>query len=287
MNDQCVADSRLLDVRDIRFSYGRGPEVLKGVSLSMDPGDILCLLGSNGTGKTTLLRCLLGFMKQTQGSAHVDGNCIAKLRPADRAHYIAYVPQSSNLAFPYLAKEVVLMGRVSHLRGGAAPSKADKDAAMLAMEHLKISHLADRRYQELSGGERQMVLVARALAQEAKLLVMDEPTSNLDYHNQVKILAAIKHLAAEGLGILMTSHYPDHAFLACSKVALMAEGCIVSIGHPDDIVTSASLTELYHTPVHVGYTEVDGQRLKTCIPLLDNSSFRKIAEQDQADATTA
>lgn len=262
----------MLTVEDLRFSYGkRHPDVLKGVSFHLDDGDILCLLGSNGTGKTTLLRCILGFSKPHAGAITVDGVDALKLSPAHRAHYMAYVPQSTNIAFPYRAREVVMMGRVSHLAPGAAHSQRDRDAVMDAMERLQIAYLADCRYQEMSGGERQMVLVARALAQEARLLVMDEPTANLDYHNQVKILAAIKHLASQGFGILMTSHYPDHAFLACSKVALMAEGKIKSCGSPDEVVTSQSLTALYDTPVHVVQTSVGRLSIKTCIPLLDEA----------------
>lgn len=270
------ASAPLVEVRDVRFAYRTGPEVLKGVSLSVEPGEIVCLLGSNGTGKTTLLRALLGFTQPKGGEILVEGRPLAHMKPAERAHAMAYVPQSSALAFPYLAKEVVLMGRVSHLGTGAAHSRKDWDVVAESMARLQIAHLADRRYQELSGGERQMVLVARALAQQAKLLVMDEPTANLDYHNQVKILTAIKYLADQGLAILMTSHYPDHAFLACSKVALMKGGCIVAQGDPDQVVTTESLTSLYNTPVRVTQADIGGGvRVKTCIPLLDEGLFER------------
>ncbi len=260
----------MLDAKDIRFSYRRGREVLKGVSLSVAPGDILCLLGSNGVGKTTLLRCLLGFARPSAGSVSVDGVDVAHLTARQRAHHMAYVPQHSSLAFPYTAREVVLMGRVSYLAGGAGHSARDREAADEAFERLRVTHLAGRRYQELSGGEKQMVLVTRALAQQAGVLVMDEPTANLDYRNQVRILAAIKQLSGEGLGILMTSHYPDHAFLACSKAALMSGGRIVSMGPPDEVVTSESLSALYDTPVRVGLTDIGGGSfVKTCVPLLE------------------
>lgn len=263
----------MLAIDNLRFSYHSGREILKGASLSLEQGDIMCLLGSNGVGKTTLLRCLLGFQKATSGTMMVAGQDVTRMRPSDRAHLMAYVPQSSGLAFPYKAKEVVLMGRVSHLTNGAGHAQKDYDFALECMDHLQISHLADRRFQELSGGERQMVLVSRALAQDARLLVMDEPTSALDYHNQVKILAAIKHLATQGLTILMTSHYPDHAFLACTKCALMKDGRVIAAGTPEDVVTTESLTNLYETPVHVAYAEAEGVRIKTCIPLLDGSHF--------------
>lgn len=264
----------VVEVRDVHFSYRTGPEILKGVSLSIESGSIVCLLGSNGTGKTTLLRALLGFTTPTSGEILVEGRPLASMKPRERAHYMAYVPQSSALAFPYLAKEVVLMGRVSHLSGGAAHSRHDWDVVAESMERLQISHLAERRYQELSGGEKQMVLVARALAQQAELLVMDEPTANLDYHNQVKILTAIKYLAEQGLAILMTSHYPDHAFLACTKVALMKGGHVVACGTPEDVVSTESLTDLYDTPVRVSWAELGrGVKVKTCIPILDASLF--------------
>ncbi len=261
----------MLDVNNIRFSYGRKPETLKGVTFSLDEGDIMCLLESNGTGKTTLLRCLLGLARPSEGTADFEGVDLLRLKPQKHAQLMAYVPQSTQIAFPYTAFEVVLMGRVSHLGAGASHSQHDKHVAMEAMERLRITHLADCRYQEMSGGERQMVLVARTLAQDAKLLIMDEPTANLDYHNQVKILSAIKYLASQGLGILMTSHYPDHAFLACTKVALMKGGRVISCGKPEQIATSESLTALHDTPVHVGRTNVGSLSIKTCIPLLDEA----------------
>lgn len=260
----------MLEVQDVRYRYRpRSREVLQGVSLAVDDGEVLCLLGSNGVGKTTLLRCILGFERPTAGCVLADGADVGRLSTRERAHHMAYVPQQSSLAFPYTAREVVRMGRISHVAGGAGHSAHDDEVVEESFGRLQVSHLAERRFQEMSGGERQMVLVARALAQEARLLVMDEPTANLDYRNQVKILAAIRSLAGQGLRILMTSHCPDHAFLACSKVALMSAGRIVSLGAPDDVVTSESLTGLYGTPVRVAEADVGGFSVKTCIPLLD------------------
>lgn len=265
-------------VENVGFSYDGKRDVLEDVCFDLESGDILCLLGSNGTGKTTLLRCILGFHQPQRGSICIDGTDLVRVHKAKRARHMAYVPQSSSIAFPYTVKEVVLMGRISHMRLGSRPRALDHRIAEEALERLQIEGLADRRFPELSGGERQMVLVARALAQQAEVLVMDEPTSNLDYHNQVRILTAIKHLSSQGIGILMTSHYPDHAFLACSKVALMGKGKIVAKGDPDEIVTSKSLSSLYDTPVVVARAESGSLKIKTCIPLLDEEQVRQAAE---------
>lgn len=191
----------MLEIQHLRYQYRAGINVLDDVSLSLDKGEILCLLGPNGTGKTTLLRCLLGFNRAQGGDILLDGRSLLRIPQHTRAKLTAYVPQSTTLAFSYEAREVVLMGRVAHLTPGASHTAEDKRIAMQMLEALQIEHLATRRFQELSGGERQMVLIARALAQQADYLVMDEPTANLDYSNQVKILKVIRDLAKQGYGI--------------------------------------------------------------------------------------
>ena len=263
----------MLCVEHLRFWYKPGRPVLEDVSFSQQGGDILCLLGPNGTGKTTLLRCLLGLSQAKGGRITLDGESLDQLSHKGRARLLAYVPQSTSLAFPYEAREVVLMGRVPHLAPGAPHRPADHRAVEQAMEQLQISHLACRKFQELSGGERQMVLVARALAQQARYLVMDEPTANLDYANQVKILRGVRELAQSGYGILMTSHYPDHAFLACTKAVLMRDGRVMAWGDPREVVTTQTLTKLYQTPVCVTAAPVDGEgKIPVCVPLLDRAS---------------
>lgn len=259
----------MLSVEHLRFWYRPGRDILRDISFFVKQGDILCLLGPNGTGKTTLLRCLLGLSPARGGSVTLDGQPLDCLSHQARAKQLAYVPQSTTLAFPYEAREVVLMGRVPHLPPGASYRKEDRQAVTEAMEQLQISHLARRQFQELSGGERQMVLVARALAQKARYLVMDEPTANLDYSNQVKILGVVDRLSRAGYGILMTSHYPDHAFLVCTKAVLMRDGRVMAWGDPKDVVTTQSLTELYQTPVCVSSVPMEGGApLPVCVPLL-------------------
>ncbi|MCF0120991.1 MAG: ABC transporter ATP-binding protein, partial [Oscillospiraceae bacterium] len=199
----------MLEIRSLEFWYKSGRPVLKDISLELEHGGIACLLGPNGTGKTTLLRCLLGLNKPKKGEILLDGQNLEQVPMRKRASLMAYVPQSSSIAFAYDVREIVMMGRVSHLAPGASHTEADKKAVMECLEKLQIADLAERRFMELSGGERQMVLVARAMAQQARYLIMDEPTANLDYSNQIKILRTIKELAKSGYGVLMTSHYPD------------------------------------------------------------------------------
>jgi iron complex transport system ATP-binding protein len=177
------------------------------------------------------------------------------------------------MTFPYEAGEVVLMGRTVHLSPGASPGKKDRDAAREAMERLGILGLEHHLFQELSGGERQMVLVSRALAQQAGILIMDEPTASLDYGNQIKMLQAARSLAEQGYAILMSSHFPDHAFLACNRVALMRDGGIMAQGSPETTITSETLSDLYHAVVRVTGTDInleDGRPMKVCVPLMNH-----------------
>lgn len=265
----------MLKVENLKFYYSPENVILKDVTFSLAEYDILCLLGPNATGKTTLLRCLLALNKPQAGNIYIDGKHIKTTKPSQMAKYLAYVPQASSLAFPYTADEIVLMGRVAHLGLGASPTKKDRDICRQAMDRLEIPHLRSKLFNKMSGGERQMVLVARAMAQQARILVMDEPTANLDYCNQVKILQTINQLSDHGYSILMTSHFPDHAFLACSRVMLMRDGFITACGTPDEIVTSENLSNLYKT--HVCVTEAtlspNGTRTKVCVPIMRNNHY--------------
>lgn len=259
----------MLEIEHLQFSYKKNVPVLRDVSFSANKGDILCLLGPNGTGKTTLLRCILGLQKPKQGQIHLNGEDILNISPKKRAKLMAYVPQSSALSFPYSVCDAVLMGRLSHINVGARHSAQDKQVVMECLEKLQIAHLAECSFQELSGGERQMVLVARGLAQQSPVLIMDEPTANLDYSNQIKILKTIRALAAQGYTILMTSHFPDHAFLACTVAVLMSGGLVAACGTPDEVVTTENLSKLYQANVCVSTANIAGKMTKVCMPLMD------------------
>lgn len=260
----------MLEIKNLEFYYKPDHPILKDVSFELDKGEVLCLLGPNGTGKTTLLNCLLGLRRQKKGGIILDGTDLSKLRIKERSKLMAYVPQSTGLSFSYEVWEVAMMGRVSHLNYGAGHSGTDREIVMDALEKLQISHLAHRHFPELSGGEKQMVLVARAMVQQAKYLIMDEPTASLDYGNQIRVLRAIRYLAEEGFGVLMTSHNPDHAFLACSRSLLMRDGYVICSGAPEETVTTETLSKLYATPVAVSTASAFGKEFRTCIPMMED-----------------
>ncbi len=241
----------MLQVDGLHFAWPGGPKVLDGVAFNLSSGVPLALLGPNGTGKTTLLRCLLGLERMQSGRVTVDGQDLATLSRAAAARLLAYVPQASATAFAFRVADIVLMGRTPHLGFMAAPTDHDRHTADAAMTRLGIAHLAERAFDELSGGERQMVLVARALAQGARVLVLDEPCASLDIANQMRVIAMLRALAAEGYAILLTTHLPDHAFLLGGHVGLLKDGRLLGPAPPRDLLTAPTLEALYGTPIEV------------------------------------
>lgn len=261
----------VLRLEHVRFSYDGGPPVLDDVSFELVAGDVLWLLGPNGSGKTTLLQCVLGLHRIAEGSIQVRGRDVRALSPPQMAREVAYVPQSTPAIFPFLASDVVLMGRSPHLRFMASPTSDDRRLAVAAMTRLGIAHLAERRFDELSGGERQMVLIARALSQGSEVLVLDEPCAGLDYGNQVRILQTLRALSQQGYSILSSSHLPDHAFVVGNKVALLKRGRLRGPGSPRQIITADALSDLYGTAIEVIDVDVRGSGatdLSVCVPLL-------------------
>jgi iron complex transport system ATP-binding protein len=252
-----------LRAEGLRFAYPGGPLLLRDVGFALEAGQPLCLLGPNGTGKTTLLRCILGLERVGAGRIEVQGRNLGELRPAAAARLMAYVPQDTATVFPFAVFDVVLMGRSPHLRFMASPTPEDRRIVHDAMARLDIAYLAERRFHELSGGERQMVLVARALAQGARILVLDEPCAGLDIGNQVRLIRIVRALAREGYSVLLTTHLPDHAFAIGGQVALLKDGQLRGPAPPEVLLASAELTELYGTAIEV-IRAPSGQVL--CVP---------------------
>lgn len=239
-----------LQADNLSFGFPEHP-VGRDVSLSIDPGEVLCLLGPNGSGKTTLFRTLLGLLPPQGGRVCLGGEDIGHLRRGEIARRIAYVPQALAAVFPYRAIDIVLMGRTAHRGLFSGPTSEDVTIARRALDDLRIGALAERDVARLSGGQRQLVIVARALAQAAPLIVMDEPTASLDFGNQVTVLAEVQRLARRGKGVILSTHDPDQAFAVATHVALMNHGEIVASGAPADVLTVANLKGVYGVDVSV------------------------------------
>ena len=234
----------------LSFGYPEHP-VGRDTSLSIEAGEVMCLLGPNGCGKTTLFRTMLGLLPPQGGRVLLGEEDLTGLPRMEIARRIAYVPQAQAAIFPYTALDVVLMGRIAHRGMFASPTREDIEIARQALDDLGIAALAERDVTRLSGGQRQLVIVARALAQAAPLVVMDEPTASLDFGNQVRVLSEVRRLADRGIGIVLSTHDPDHAFAVASRVALMSEGRIMASGLPHEVLTSESLRHVYGVEVSI------------------------------------
>jgi iron complex transport system ATP-binding protein len=256
----------MLAANGLAFGFP-GRTVGTGVDFALAPGEVLCLLGPNGGGKTTLIRTLLGLLEPHAGAIRLGDASLAEYSRRKIATLIGYVPQAHAGAFAYSVLEMVLMGRTAHLSLFAAPSSFDRETALKAIDTLGIAHLAQRAFTEISGGERQLVLIARALAQQPHVLVMDEPTSSLDFGNQVRVLGHVRRLAASGIAVLMSSHQPDHALQCADRALLLAEGQAVALGAPRDVITPASLKRLYGVDVRI--------MGDTCLPQYSDDALRQ------------
>jgi iron complex transport system ATP-binding protein len=226
-----------------------GHAVGSGFTLALPPGRVLALLGPNGGGKTTLLKTLLGLLPPRGGQVLLDGQPLAAYSVRERARRLAYVPQSHAGAFAYTVADLVLMGRTAHAGLLARPSAHDHAVAAAALARLGIAHLAQRPATQVSGGERQLALIARALAQEARCVVLDEPTASLDFGNQGKVLGEIRRLAGEGLAVLFTTHDPNHASRHADEALLIHGGRTLASGPVAQVLQPALLSQLYGAPV--------------------------------------
>jgi iron complex transport system ATP-binding protein len=266
--------TKLVDVKNISFSYDKdSPAVFENISFSIEKGDVLCVLGPNGTGKTTLIKCINGLHKVNEGEVYLNGANIQNLSFRDISRTVGYIPQGHVPSFPFTVFDVVLMGRSPYVNITSSPKEKDREIAMNALETLGIEDLKDKPYTNLSGGERQLVFLARVLAQEPDLLILDEPTNHLDFGNQIKLLEIIEQLSKLGLAVIMSSHYPVHAFLAASKVAIMKDKGFIDFGTPDDVLSEENLKKAYG--IDVKLMELDDGR-KICVPLKTNLELKSL-----------
>lgn len=228
----------MLELAGLGFAWTPDRWLFRDVTLVVPAGSVTAVLGPNGRGKTTLVRCAAGLLAPVEGTVGSDG-------PA------AFVPQAHGSVFGFTAQDMVLMGRVGHVRPFAAPGRRDRAAAAAAMERVGVAGLASRPFPTLSGGEQQLVLIARAVAAERRTLVLDEPSTGLDLHNQVRVLRLLRELVADGLAVLLTTHHPDHALHVADDVVLMTAADDVRVGPAADLLTGEHLSRLYGVRVRV------------------------------------
>ncbi len=252
-----------LKMENASCGYGR-KSVLDCVNFDLHTGEAVCLLGPNGIGKTTIFKTILNFIPIISGDVRIDGNSILKQSAAQLAKHIAYVPQAKGYTYQYTVLDMLLMGRSVHISRFASPSEKDVHHVECVLKDMGIFEYRDRFYNELSGGEQQIVLIARAVVQDTNFILMDEPASNLDFCNEKRLIETVKSLLDKGKGVLMTSHSPAHAFQCCSKAILLDKTGQMKFGTVEDVVTTENLSAAYGVPVAVLMDERDNQILKTC-----------------------
>lgn len=274
----------LLALDGVSCGYGKRV-VLSNVGFAVEAGEFLCLVGPNGSGKTTLFKTILRLLPLQGGSIRIDGENVDTWPARRFAATVGYVPQAHTAPFPFTVLDVAAMGRAAHLDVFASPSAKDTAIAEEALEILSIRHLRHERYTEISGGERQLVLIARALAQRPKLLILDEPTSNLDYGNQIRVLDHIQALIRRGgLGVIMTTHDPNNALSYGSRVAAIDRQGVVRLGSPGSVITEEYLLSTYAVRTEIARVTVSGGgERRVCLPL---GKTAIVVQTTEIDAST-
>jgi iron complex transport system ATP-binding protein len=265
----------IFSVQQASFGYRREDKLLENISFTVEPGQILAILGPNGAGKTTLLKCMMGLLDWDQGFSMIDGTSIAHMRYRELWQKIAYVPQAKNSVFSFTAEEMVVMGRSAHIGALRQPGAADYGHARQAMEAVGISHLKDRVCNEISGGELQMVLIARALAAQPSMLVLDEPESNLDFRNQLIILDTIERLTRErNISCVFNTHYPAHALKIASHALLLTRGKGSRFGSARELINEENMRRAFAVNVHINEVRIEEKSYMSVLALSVAGEFR-------------
>ncbi|AFA46906.1 ABC transporter ATP-binding protein [Acetobacterium woodii] len=239
-----------LKIENMSYAYG-DHKVLDKINFEIPSGALTCILGANGIGKSTLFRCILRLNDDYTGHCYLNGLDAKLLSIQELAKQIAYIPQSHAPAFNYKVIEIVLMSTTAQMGNFKGPGDKEKKVAMEALERVGMAAFAEQGYTQISGGERQLVLIARALAQQTKIIIMDEPTSNLDYGNQIRILSKVKQLTREGYTIIQSTHHPDQAFMYADEVIVLEKGNLIHHGTPKEIISEPMIQKIYHINVEI------------------------------------
>jgi len=271
-----------LRVENLSCGYG-DTKVIEGLGFELDTGQVLSILGPNGIGKTTLFKTILGFLKPQSGTITIDGTKTTALSRREVAKLLAYVPQSQAVPFSYPVEEFILMGRAPHLNFLQQPGPEDREIVREVMKLLEIEHLATKSCTGISGGELQLAFVARALTQQPHYLIMDEPTANLDYGNQTKVLECILDLVQDGIGIIITTHNPEQAFILESQVVLLQSSQKFLVGRYDEVLTEECLHDTYDIDVLIRSFNYEGKDLVTCRTLPKCNCRTNRQQQRQQD----
>lgn len=272
----------ILTVEQGSFFYKKNEKIFENVNFELYSGEILAILGPNGAGKTTMLRCITGMLNWKQGASCLDGINIRTIPERKLWQRMAYVPQAKSASSAYTAFETVLLGRSSHLGAFSVPRQEDAEKAREAMESLGILHLADKKCSAISGGELQMVLIARALASEPEILILDEPESNLDFKNQLIVLDTITKLSRKGMACIFNTHYPEHALQRSHKALLLSKGGDYRFGNTADVVTEANIQKAFGVRAVIGEVETPEKILRSVTPL----EVADKAQEDDGDRRT-
>lgn len=255
------------EIKNLHCGYGQKC-VIENFNAQLKEGEIFCLLGSNGVGKTTIFKTILGFLKPLGGEILADDENVLDLSDNQRARLISYVPQAHIPPFAFSVFDVVMMSANARLKMFERPSIKDEENALQALEKLKMVDFKDKIYTDLSGGERQMVLIARALAQNSMIILLDEPTANLDFGNQIKVLKQVNELANSGYIVVMTSHQPEQVFYTNAKVAMLGRDKHYIYGKADEVVTDENLHKIYNADIRVVENEIEGKKMRCCVPVM-------------------
>ncbi len=253
----------ILETDNLSFHYHNGRLIFHSVSFNVGKGEVLSILGPNGSGKSTLLNCLANLYKPVTGEILLNGQPMSKMSLRDVARMVGYVPQIHIPTYAFTVREFAVMGRTPYIGAFATPSRDDYRIADEALERIGVAHLRDKPYTEISGGERQQVTLARVIAQQPQLILLDEPTAHLDYGNQHRVIRMIRQLAAEGYALIMTTHNPEHAIILDGKVAILNRKGVLSIGRAAETLNAETLSNLYELSIKTVYDE-DAKR-KICV----------------------